>query len=449
MTMNVHFRFAAACAVLASCMAHAMAAPRAITMEQGQQKTWTETHTISRVATGNSDIVGVNVAPPRGVILTAGKPGTTMISVWQQGGTGNPSTQFQVVVTPAGMSARPVSAAESREVQASIDGPRLRLSGGLSSLERHGYVNALGTEADGKPSPNVVDATTSNFDVQVQIDVKIVEVSRQKLKEAGLYYQRFNGTGSTGIGSPNSYGGLTSDGQDLKFILPSGGVPFVDAFNIFRVSRNTWAAFSALESNGFAYSLAEPSLTALSGQTATFLAGGEIPIPYRTGLDGAVSVQFKEFGIRLALTPTVLDEQRITVRVAPEVSEVDPSLSVQSGGFTIPGLRVRRTETTVAIGNGETFVISGLVSRETTASVAKFPFLADIPILGAFFRSTRFDREDKELLMIATPHLVRAFAKTSKLPPLPGQEVRDYDPAFGHLFLKEKGTFTTDGGFSD
>ena len=211
-----------------------------------------------------------------------------------------------------------------------------------------------------------------------------------------------------------------------------------------------WATFSALEANGFAYALAEPSLTALSGQTATFLAGGEIPVPFRSGADSAVSVIYKEFGIRLSLTPTVLEQNRIALKITPEVSEVDPSLSVQSGGYTIPGLRVRRTDTTVAIGDGETFVISGLVSRQSNATIDKFPFLGDIPILGAFFRSSHFERDDKELLMIATPHLVRPFAKNAKLPALPGEDIRDYDPSFMHMFLKETGRFEPpDSGFSN
>src|SRR5690606_4039263 len=142
---------------------------------------------------------------------------------------------------------------------------------------------------------------------------------------------------------------------------------------------------SVLEANGFAYTLAEPSLTAMSGQSATFLAGGEFPIPVEQR-DGAVTVEYKEFGVRLTLTPTVLDRDRIMLKVAPEVSELDFTAAVQAAGVSVPALTVRRTETAIQLGDGESFVISGLISRNNTGNVDKVPLLGDLPILGAFFK---------------------------------------------------------------
>jgi pilus assembly protein CpaC len=254
------------------------------------------------------------------------------------------------------------------------------------------------------------------------------------------------------LSAPSNVSGFVDNANTGKTLLSSSGfVPKADAFNIFLWGANSLTVFSALESNGFAYTLAEPSLTALSGQTATFLAGGELPIPLRTGSgsDSSISVTFKQFGIRLSMTPTVLDGNRLVVQLSPEVSEIDESLSITAGGLTLPGLRVRRTETTVATGDGETFVISGLVSQQTASAVDKFPILGDIPILGAFFRSNRFSRDDRELLMIVTPHLVRPFAKDAKLPALPGEEVKDYDPGYLRFLFLENGKFTQpDSGFS-
>lgn len=463
--MNASYLPSVFCAVAMACAAHAHAAPASITMEPGQQKTWSLAKPIMRAATANADIVGINVVPPRGVIITAKKPGTAMVSIWSEGRSESPASQYLVKVVPTMPSAKQMLGKDGASAQVSIEGTRLRLSGELSSLEQHGAIE----ESLKQPADNdgrsmysrlaggntersaVIDTSTSKFDVQVRMDIKIVEVSRQKLNQAGFYYQRNNRSpfGVSGLSGPNNYLGFEKNDARYEFKTASGTVPFTDAFNIFSVSDNVWAAFSALEANGFAYSLAEPSLTALSGQTATFLAGGEVPVPYRSGTDGSVSIQYKEFGIRLMLTPTVLDDHRITIKVAPEVSEIDPSLGAQVGGLVMPGLRVRRTDTTVAIGDGETFVISGLVSRQSSAAVDKFPFLGDIPILGAFFRSNRFERDDKELLMIATPRLVRPFAKNAKLPPLPGQDISKYDPSFMHLFLKETGKFDPpDVGFS-
>jgi pilus assembly protein CpaC len=453
--------FTALCTTAIFCVATAQAAPRSINMEEGQQRTWAQARPVTRAATANEAIVGINVIPPRGVIITAKKAGSAMVSVWDGNAT-EPSMQFQVVVSPSAHVARQ-SLGNDSQAQIANDGAKLRLSGGLSSLEKHATLaSALDASTNGEAgggsgsSPSkFVDASTSNFDVQVQIDIKIVEVSRQKLKEAGFYMNRNSTNARFGISGP---GNLTSFEQskstDYVKMLNSGAgfIPRGDAFNIFRWTDNNLAIFSALENNGFAYTLAEPSLTAMSGQTATFLAGGEIPIPLRSGSgsDSSVSVSFKEFGIRLGLAPTVLDQNRIALRVSPEVSEIDESLSVTTGGFSIPGLRVRRTETTVAVGDGETFVISGLVSRSMASSVDKFPFLGDLPILGMFFRSTRFDKEDRELLMLATPHLVRPFAKGTKLPNLPGEEVRKYDPGALYLMLLESGRFDQqDSGFSN
>ncbi|MFT3857969.1 MAG: type II and III secretion system protein family protein [Aquabacterium sp.] len=454
--MNVSQHLFAATAVALVCCASAQAAT--ITLEPGQQKTWSVGQTVARAATADEEIVGINVIPPRGIVITAKRPGTAMVSVWAEGRSEAPVSQFTVKVVPPSPSV--ILGKDGSGARVTVEGTRLRLSGALSSLEQRDNLEAsFKRDGQGKPGQGggedgMIDASVSKFDVQVRIDIKMVEVSRSKLKAAGFYYQRFNYqngrfAGSSGLSGPNNYMGASREpNQPIEFKSTSGFVPHTDAFNIFSVSDNVWAAFSALEANGFAYILAEPSLTTLSGQTATFLAGGELPIPLKTGIDSVV-VQYKEFGVRMKLTPTVLDENRIAIKVAPEVSEVDPALSVQLGGYTIPGLRVRRTDTTVALASGETFVISGLVSNAATATIDKFPFLGDIPVLGAFFKSSRLQRDDKELLMIATAHLVRPFAKEAKLPQLPGEDARKYDPGFMHLLMKETGTFESpDSGFS-
>lgn len=426
--------------------ASVQAAPATQQLEVGQQKTWRIERPIQRAATANDEVVGINVVPPSGVILTAKKPGSAMVSIWDNSGRSTPVSQFQVVVTPAGI------ASGGSGVQVSGSGTKLKLSGELRSLEQQSAIESATREAGDKGASNVIDTTTAGFDVQVQIDVKVVEVSRSKLMASGFYWRSGYGNRASGLSGPNNLSGFQSSQSEGRQLLSTTGfLPRTDTFNIFTWSSNALAVFSALESNGFAYTVAEPSLTALSGQTATFLAGGELPIPMRTGSgsDSSVTVKFKEFGIRLGLAPTVLDQQRIALKVAPEVSEIDPALSVEIGGFNIPGLRVRRTETTVALGDGETFVISGLVSRDSVGTIDKFPFLGDMPVLGAFFKSNRIERNDKELLMIVTPRLVRPFAAKAKLPDLPGEDLKRYDPGFLHMLLLERGSFDDrDAGFS-
>jgi len=219
-------------------------------------------------------------------------------------------------------------------------------------------------------------------------------------------------------------------------------------FNFSWIGGKTMAIINALEGSGFAYTLARPSLVALSGQSASFLAGGEIPIPVPSAGSDTVTIEYKEFGIRLTLTPTIIGKNRIALKVAPEVSELDYSNAITIAGAQVPALTIRRTDTSVSLADGESFVISGLISTTNTSQVNKFPGLGDIPILGAFFRSSSINRQERELLMIVTPHLVQPLAADAQLPSLPGEKLRNYDPNFYRMFFLENGNFDKRSGLS-
>lgn len=219
-------------------------------------------------------------------------------------------------------------------------------------------------------------------------------------------------------------------------------------FNVGFGGGRVKTLINALERSGFAYTLARPSLVAMSGQSATFLAGGEVPIPVPSAGSDTISIEYKEFGIRLTLTPTVIDRNRITLKVAPEVSELDYSNAVVIQGIQVPALTVRRTDTSVSLADGESFVISGLISTNNSSTFSKFPGLGDIPVLGAFFRDTNISREEKELLMIVTPHLVQPLAANAQLPSLPGEKLRNYDPNWYRMFFLENGNFDRRTGLS-
>jgi pilus assembly protein CpaC len=187
-----------------------------------------------------------------------------------------------------------------------------------------------------------------------------------------------------------------------------------------------------LESSGLAKMLAEPTLVAMSGQEAKFLAGGEFPIPFSTGL-GAVSVQWKKFGIILNFTPTVVGNGMLHLKLQTEVSDVDASRAVTIGGFSIPGLISRQSETTVRLSDGQSFAIAGLLSNKIRSQVAKIPLLGDIPILGALFRSVDYQRDESELLVVITARLTRPLAP-HEVPALPTDEELN-DPNDFELFL--------------
>jgi pilus assembly protein CpaC len=185
--------------------------------------------------------------------------------------------------------------------------------------------------------------------------------------------------------------------------------------------------------------LAEPTLVALSGQSASFLAGGELPIPEPQGL-GTVAIVYKPYGVGLTLTPTVLAPDRIALKVAPEASELDYTNEITISGVSVPAITTRRADTTVELGDGETFVIGGLVSQNITSQINKFPLLGDIPILGAFFREMQYSRQDKELVILVTPHLVHALARGVNAP-LPGErEQQQAMPVWGSFLLHPAGS---------
>ena len=169
--------------------------------------------------------------------------------------------------------------------------------------------------------------------------------------------------------------------------------------------------------------LAEPTLVAMNGQQASFLAGGEIPIPVpqSSGVGTpTITIQYKKYGVQLDLTPTILSAHRIALHVAPSVSSLDYTNAITLNGYSVPALLVRQADTTVTLGNGESLVIGGLVDRQMQQNISKVPVLGDLPILGAFFRSIQYSKQDMELAIIVTPRLVRPIAAGAKLPPLPG-----------------------------
>jgi pilus assembly protein CpaC len=263
----------------------------------------------------------------------------------------------------------------------------------------------------------------------VQLSVRFAEVSRSALKQIGVNLfglakdgRQLGGmTGpKTGLGSFVAVPGTGGVGQPPVFPTQ----PFAQSFQLFFGSTTPFpfsASLSLLEENGLAKVLAEPTLVTLSGQEAKFLAGGEIPVPLSSTL-GTVTVSWKKFGIQLGFTPTVLDPSTINLKVASEVSDLDPNNGIQTGGIFIPGLDTRSAEATVRLGDGQSFAIAGLLSDKVRSTIDKVPFLGSIPILGALFRSSQYQRQESELLVVITAHLVKPVAP-HELQPLP----TDYD----------------------
>lgn len=419
----------------------------------GQQKIYEHPNRIARVAVASPDVASITLLSSKAIMINPKTAGVTQISIWETEQQMEPSHIIDLDVNRSSVQEQAsLTALQSDALKIKTHGAASILSGAVDSLETHAQaLQALGDEAD-----SVVDATQSDFDSHVQIDIKVVEVSRQNVMRFGFFLGKNNNLDNPAlaISAPGNLGSVTPrSGGGFDFESNSGFLPVLNAFNLAvgNKSSGLLSTLSILESNGFAYTIAEPSLSTVSGQTANFLAGGEFPVPVRSGAngDGAVTILYKEYGVRLLLTPTVLDKNRIFMKISPEVSELDFTNAVQSGGVAVPGLRVRRTDTSISLGDGESFVISGMVSRNTVNNIDKFPGLGNLPIIGAFFQSKRFDLDDKELLMVVTPRLVRPIARDAKLPDLPGERYRNYTPSFSEFFLSSEAVPKYPAGMSN
>jgi len=260
------------------------------------------------------------------------------------------------------------------------------------------------TSAQESPAP--VNQLTITLPSQVNIRVRIAEVSRKVTTALGL-------SGDSGFAGVTKNGwGIADDGASslnlnsaLKKVI---GTDISGTINkVFGLSLNSHAIMlDALAQEGAAKLLAEPNLTALSGETASFLAGGEYPVPVSVNSQGQVLVAYKQYGVLLNITPTVLSDRRISLQIEPEVSSLDANSAVTINDITLPGIKVRRTKTTIELASGESFMLAGLLTSDESNNISKFPFLGDIPVLGALFRSTNFNRQETELVIIAEAYLV-------------------------------------------
>ncbi|HET7817188.1 MAG TPA: type II and III secretion system protein family protein [Sphingomicrobium sp.] len=279
----------------------------------------------------------------------------------------------------------------------------------------------------------VVSRLRSATPLQVNLKVRIAEVNRSVLKQVGVNLLTETSGGfrlgvlqGDGIylppaGSSNTNGA----GQIIRNPIGStiSGVGKLFGLDII-------SSLDLAETDGLVTTLAEPNLTALSGETASFLAGGEFPIPVSQG-NQAITIEYKQYGVGLAFTPVVLADGRISMRVRPEVSELSSEGSLRLNNFDVPALVTRRAETTVELGSGQSFMLAGLLRNNTTNNIDKAPFLGDLPILGALFRSTSFRRQETELVIIVTPYLVRPVSHQLALPTdgyrAPSDAVRNWE----------------------
>ena len=291
------------------------------------------------------------------------------------------------------------------------------LSGTVSEPQSAAQADAV-VQAAGFKTVNMLQSPVTNMS-QVQLQIRVAEVSRSKLRNLGASFVQ-SGGGTTTFAQGGGPGTMGTNDERRDFVTEFAG----DAVNLFLFNRGlgTQAFIRALQTNGALRALAEPNLIAMNGQTASFLAGGEFPVPIiQAGSANAITVVFKEFGIRLNFKPTIIDEDHIRLELEPEVSTIDLNNGVRFNGFVIPGLRTRRARTGVELRDGQSFALAGLLDNSEQQSLSKIPVLGDIPILGNLFKSKSFQKNETELMFIVTADLVKPVNRDD-LPTMRGVE---------------------------
>jgi len=383
----------------------------------GQSKLITFDHPIERFSVSNPDIAEAVLVAGNQVVVNGKAFGQINFIAWEKA-TGR-FLVFDVYVRTN------LSLIDS-QVHALFPKDDIRLSQANGSVVISGSVSDPGiatqveavVQAAGFKTVNLLESPVKSS-TQVQLQVRVAEVSRNRMRELGTSYG-YQGSPGAG-GYLNSGQGPSSIGDVTNGIM-SGTL--ASSLNLFVMGGNTLAMLRALQQQGALRALAEPNLIAMNGQEASFLAGGEFPVPIvQAGgtQNSTVTIIFKEYGVRLNFKPTIIDEDHIRLELEPEVSTLDFANGVKFAGFLIPGLRTRRAKTGVELRDGQSFALAGLLDNNESQTLSKVPGLGDVPVLGNLFRSKQFQKNETELMFIVTAQLVKPVNRDD-LPKLPNVE---------------------------
>ncbi|QDM39624.1 type II and III secretion system protein family protein [Altererythrobacter sp. TH136] len=361
---------------------------------------------IARAMVGNAEVADVLPISEQSVYVLGKKFGTTSLTLYDRANRVIAVMDVEVGPDVEGLRTQIAELVPGQPVEARISAGKLVLTGLVNDAGAANRAYQIAKAYGGEDVINMIQVGGSQ---QVMLEVKFAEINRQMGERLGV--------GGFGLSNDGTFRGAIGEGAglDAENGLTLGAI--VDSFGIlskaFSIgSLNIDATLDVLERKGLSKTLAEPTLVALSGERASFLAGGEFPIPVAQSSGGSggggntITVEFKPFGVSLGFTPTVLSDKVISLVVEPEVSSIDSSASVTVNGLTVPGLQTRRASTTVELRDGESFAIAGLLRNDYQTTVRQLPLLGNIPILGALFRSSSFQKGETELLIVVTPRLV-------------------------------------------
>jgi pilus assembly protein CpaC len=388
-----------------------------------------------RVSVSQPEIADVNLLGTGKILVTGKKAGMTQMIVWDDGERAQ-VIDVSVQVDVVGLQGQLKKIFPATKVDISANGSEVILRGNVSSLEIAQQMLEIA-----KPYGSLVhDFLEVSGGQQVLLEVRFAEVSRTATDALGINAGLADGTSFFGdnVGGINPLGTLqnaTGGGQSLTSPSPGAGVTL---FGQGKAGNTTFQYFvQALRTNNLLRVLAEPNLKVVSGQEASFLAGGTVPIPVSqggTGSGAAISVVQEEYGVKLKFVPVILGDGRIRLKVSPEVSDLDYANGVNFGGFVIPGFTQRKVTTTIELADGQSFALAGLLNTSIATNKDVTPFLGDLPVIGPMFRTVSYSKKETEMVVLVTVHLVEPLNPVD-IPKLPGEEWRE--PTENELFFNQ------------
>jgi len=372
------------------------------------------------------DVVLTKFVPPKSVVLTGLKPGAAQLVVWDEKGHSQ-SVDVNVLADIGGLQAALKKVLPDVAVEVTSANGALVLRGHVPNARVADQVVQVATPYAAK----VINLLEVSGGQQVTLQVRFAEVSRSAIEALGVNFgiAGRKGFGASVIGQVEPFGVAASAVPDTTILSIPNPTSAVTAFGQFTSGKTPFDIFiTAMKQNNLLRVLAEPNLTTMSGEQATFLAGGEFPYPVpQSGAAGgggtAITIEFKQFGVRLNFTPVVLGNGRIRLQVSPEVSDLDFTHALQLNGFTIPAITSRNASTVVELSEGQTLALAGLMNTRVNATNTATPLLGDLPIIGALFRSVRYERDETELVVLVTPQLAGGMAP-GQVPTMPGERWR-------------------------
>ncbi len=388
-------------------------------LQVGRSKVLRTPFALTRISVADPDIADLILISEREIYINALAPGATNISMWGKSRFTSATVTVEADLTLLKEKLHQILPKE--KIGAEAAGDSIVLSGEVSGPVAQSTALALALPYAGGKKEKVVNVMHVGGVQQVMLEVRVAEINRLVAERIGVNFNALAPHGNFGVNQINSLAPITDLARTFTGVGSASTTSFTQALTPVLTAMGGWTAagtlwtvfMDLLKQQNLGRVLAEPNLVTTTGQKASFLAGGEFPIPVPQsggGVSPTITVQYKQFGVQLEFTPTVLNEGKIAVRVHPTVSELDNTFGqafVLPGGYVVPGLRVREMNTHVEVNDGQTFAIAGLLSDTSRNIINKFPILGDIPVLGVLFRSTQYQKNQTELVALVTPHLVK------------------------------------------